>query len=192
MKENHILPYKGNKIQSKNGFGWDCCFPSGQWGWKKGGKCQVPTLTLGLSISAVVEWLASGDWGSVWSWSVKTYTPTERRKMKDIFSLSSTFPKLSGVHFGSKLQHLKYALSLKQTSVLFFLSLQYIVSKGRLGYNNIQNYLCRLRGFLVLTFELQVSPLSCGSWCWSHRQLIAFHPVFTWKTKKKKITWRSV
>lgn len=75
---------KKKKKKRKGGGGW---------------KCQDPTLTLDLSISAVVEWLASRDGGSVWSWSVKTYTPTEGRKMKDIFSFSSTFPKLSGVQF---------------------------------------------------------------------------------------------
>lgn len=30
--------------------------------------------------------------------------------MKDTFSFSSAFPKLSGVHFGFELQHLKHAL----------------------------------------------------------------------------------
>lgn len=125
MKQNHVSPYRGNR------FGWDCCFPNGQWGWKQGG--GNPTLTLDLSISAVVEWLAFRDWGSVWSWSVKTYTPTERRKMKDIFSFSSTFPKVSGVHIGSKLQHLKHALWVSSESLCSFGFLRLYSPQGKIS-----------------------------------------------------------
>lgn len=38
--------------------------------------------------------------------------------------------------------------------------------------------------FPIPTFQLQVSPLRCRGWCWSHWQLISFHPVLTWKTTK--------
>lgn len=98
-----------------------------------GGGGGDPTLTLDLSISAVVEWLAFRDWGSVWSWSVKTYTPTERRKMKDIFSFSSTFPKVSGVHIGSKLQHLKHALWVSSESLCSFGFLRLYSPQGKIS-----------------------------------------------------------
>lgn len=90
MKQNRVLPYWGNRFHSKNGFGRDCSFPNGQLGLKMG--AWGGALTLHLSISAVLEWLAFRDWGSVWSQSVKTYTPAEGRKMKDILSLCSTSP----------------------------------------------------------------------------------------------------
>lgn len=92
-----------------------------------------PTLTPDLSISAVVERLAFRDWGSVWSWSVKTYTPTERRKIKDIFSFSSTFPKLSGIHIGSKLQHLKHALWVSSESLYSFGFLHLCSPQGKIS-----------------------------------------------------------
>lgn len=93
-KQSHILTCTGSKMHSSNTFGWLMCFLMDRRA-EKWRKCQVPTLTLDLSISAVVERLASRDWGSVWSWSVKTYTPTESQKMKDIFSLSSTSHNLT-------------------------------------------------------------------------------------------------
>lgn len=74
---------------------------------KAGGKSRVPTLTLNLSISVPVEWPASLDWRSLWSWSVKAYMPAVRRKMKDIFLFSSTCPQAFWNVFIFKLKHHK-------------------------------------------------------------------------------------
>lgn len=96
---------------------------------KKGG--EDPTSTLRPLISAA-EWLAFRHWESVWSRSVKTYTPTERRKMKDIFSFSSTLPKHSVVNVGSRLQHPKCAIWATSKSLYSFALYVFNLPKERL------------------------------------------------------------
>lgn len=80
--------------------------------------------------------------------------------MKDIFSFSSTFPKLSGVHFGCDILNMLGKSQVKSIILLSTVCLQHIVSKGRLGYNWVQNYSSILGENLALALKPGNTELS--------------------------------